>query len=123
MKRITKHLVAACAIAMLASSITGCEGKKYDVTITFWHTMGQTLQEKLNRFIKEFQEIYPNVGIEHAAQGGYPDLEEKVSALWEDQKKCMRLGERAFRKLKNVYSTEITSAQWIQLLTSVCNKK
>ena len=80
MKRITKHLVAACAIAMLATSITGCGGKKYDVTITFWHTMGQTLQEKLDRFIKEFQEIYPNVGIEHAAQGGYPDLEEKVSS-------------------------------------------
>lgn len=55
--------------------------------------------------------------------GNVDDLEEKVSALWEDQKKCMRLGERAFRKLKNVYSTEITSAQWIQLLTSVCNKK
>lgn len=81
MKRITKHLVAACAIAMLASSITGCDGKKkYDINITFWHTMGQTLKEKLDRFIKEFQEIYPNVGIEHASQGGYPDLEEKVSS-------------------------------------------
>mgnify|MGYP002523285337 CR=1 FL=1 len=69
MKRITKHLVAACALGMLATSIIGCDGKKkYDINITFWHTMGQTLKEKLDRFIKEFQEIYPNVGIEHASQ-------------------------------------------------------
>lgn len=55
--------------------------------------------------------------------GNVDDLEEKVSALWENQEKCMQFGKRAFRKLKNVYSTEKTSAQWIHLLISVCNKK
>ncbi|MGM9873357.1 MAG: hypothetical protein ACI31G_00335, partial [Bacilli bacterium] len=37
--------------------------------VTFWHTMGQANQETLNRMITEFNKVYPNTTIEHAAQG------------------------------------------------------
>lgn len=80
MKKLTKTLIATCALAMLGTAMVGCNTKKYAINITFWHTMGQTLQGVLDRFIKEFQEENPDVGITHAAQGGYDDLEEKLSA-------------------------------------------
>ena len=80
MKKLAKTLVATCALAMLGTSMIGCNTKKYAINITFWHTMGQTLQGLLNRYIEEFQKENPDVGITHAAQGGYPDLEEKLSA-------------------------------------------
>lgn len=82
MKKLTKTLIASCVLAMMGTALIGCGStkKKYAINITFWHTMGQTLQGLLNRFITEFQAENPDIGIEHAAQGGYDDLEEKLSA-------------------------------------------
>ena len=81
MKKLTKTLMATCALAMLSTAMMGCNNtKKYDINITFWHTMGQNLQGLLDRFITEFQAENPTIGITHAAQGGYDDLEEKLSA-------------------------------------------
>lgn len=48
--------------------------------VTFWHTMGQENQETLNRMISEFNKVYPNITIEHAAQGDYDDIKDKISA-------------------------------------------
>ena len=48
------------------------------VTVTFYHTMGQKLQEVLNRWIPEFNKQYPNITIEHMNQGGYPDLRNQI---------------------------------------------
>lgn len=68
-----------CALPMLAG-VTSCEpAKHYDINITFWHTMGAKLRELLDRFIAEFQEQNPDIGITHASQGGYDDLEDKLS--------------------------------------------
>lgn len=50
-----------------------------EVTITFYHTMGKTLQETLNDWIPDFNEMYPNITIEHSAKGGYPDLRDQIS--------------------------------------------
>lgn len=47
-------------------------------SITFWHTMGKKSQEKLNAMIDEFNKKYPNIIIEHRAQGGYTDIESKI---------------------------------------------
>ena len=49
-----------------------------NVTVTFWHTMGKTNQVLLDRWIDEFQTQYPNIKIEHAAQGGYDDINDKI---------------------------------------------
>lgn len=48
--------------------------------ISFWHTMGQENQKTLNGMIERFNEKYPNITIEHAAQGGYDDIKDKISA-------------------------------------------
>ena len=49
------------------------------VTITFYHTMGKTLQDTLNAWIPDFNEMYPNITIEHSAKGGYPDLRDQIT--------------------------------------------
>jgi multiple sugar transport system substrate-binding protein len=77
-----KHtkLVVTLATAVLAvAGLTGC-GNSSKVTVTFWHTMGQTNQAWLNERISEFNAIYPDVTIEHAAQGDYTGLKSKISS-------------------------------------------
>ena len=48
------------------------------VTIKFSHTMGQTLQTVLAEYIAVFNEKYPNITIETASLGGYPDLRDQI---------------------------------------------
>lgn len=91
----TKRLITLSALLAIGMSVVGCKGNgnKYgdyvpfsgdptqlSATVTFWHTMGQANQETLNRMIEKFNEKYPNIKIEHAAQGGYDDIKEKISA-------------------------------------------
>ena len=49
-----------------------------EVTITFYHTMGSALQSVLNKYIAEFNELYPNITVEHEIVGGYTDLRDQV---------------------------------------------
>ena len=44
------------------------------VTITFGHTMGQSLQKVLNEHIVEFNKLYPNITITHSSYGGWGDI-------------------------------------------------
>ena len=44
------------------------------VTISFKHTMGANLQAVLDRYIAEFNKIYPNIKIEHVSAGGWGDI-------------------------------------------------
>ncbi len=44
------------------------------VTITFGHTMGAASQAILEKYIKQFNEIYPNITVEHVAKGGWGDI-------------------------------------------------
>ncbi len=48
------------------------------VTITFYHTMGGNLQGILNTYIEEFNQLYPNITIEHQSGGTYNDLRDLI---------------------------------------------
>ena len=90
MKRIIALiLMLAMAVTMLAS----CGGKKnsaadfvmpeggYDgsaVTIKFYHQMGAGLQAILNDAIAEFNEIYPNITVEHESYGDYNGVRDQI---------------------------------------------
>ncbi len=49
------------------------------VTITFSHTMNQDLRSILDRYIKDFNKIYPNIKVEHSQVGGYDELHEQIN--------------------------------------------
>ncbi len=50
-----------------------------DVTITFYHTMGENLSTVLDEYIVEFNKLYPNIHIDHKNMGGYDDVREQIS--------------------------------------------
>ena len=90
MKRISALiLMLAMAVTMLAS----CGGRNnsaadfvmpeggYDgsaVTIKFYHQMGAGLQAILNDAIAEFNEIYPNITVEHESYGDYNGVRDQI---------------------------------------------
>ena len=49
------------------------------VTIKFYHTMGANLREVLDRYIIEFNKIYPNITIQHEQVGSYDDVRDQIS--------------------------------------------
>ena len=81
-------------LAMLATSLllaTSCVGNgpaaglsefEFDtskpVTITFYHTMGESLRAVLDKHIAKFNEIYPNITVNHKQVGGYDDVREQI---------------------------------------------
>ena len=48
------------------------------VTITFYHSMGARLQEVLNTYIPVFNELYPNITIEHSSMGDYDGVRDQI---------------------------------------------
>ena len=44
------------------------------VTITFGHTMGQASMAIVDKYIKEFNKLYPNITVEHVAKGNWGDI-------------------------------------------------
>ena len=50
-----------------------------EVTITFYHTMGQNLRDVLDAYIVDFNKLYPNIHIEHSQVGGYDDVRDQIS--------------------------------------------
>lgn len=78
--------IAGCALALAS-----CGGPRANfevpeegfdantpVTITFWHTMGQNIRDVLDEVIVEFNELYPNVTVEHQQIGGYDDVRDQI---------------------------------------------
>ena len=55
--------------------------------------------------------------------GDVSDLEEKIIELWNDPASTMRLGQKAFEKLRVKYSTEVVYRQWIDLFCKVVSAK
>lgn len=49
------------------------------ITIEMWHTMGEENMATLDEIIADFNEIYPNITITHAAQGSYETLRDNVT--------------------------------------------
>ena len=86
MKRILTSLLLV-AILLSTFALVGCPNNKpyveldlngvYDgsaVTITFWHTMGADNRTLLDGAIARFNEIYPNITVEHLNYGDYDDV-------------------------------------------------
>ena len=48
------------------------------VTITFYHSMGQKLQDVLNTYIPEFNKLYPNITIEQSSMGNYDGVRDQI---------------------------------------------
>ena len=93
MKKIVSVLLLVCLLVGLMS-LTACGKKKtlggdfevgdtgYDgseVTIVFYHTMGASLREVLDKYIVEFNKLYPNIHIDHKQVGSYDDVREKIA--------------------------------------------
>lgn len=49
-----------------------------EVTVTFYHTMGSNLSVVLEKYIPRFNELYPNIHIEHSKEGGYDDVRNNI---------------------------------------------
>jgi multiple sugar transport system substrate-binding protein len=51
-----------------------------EITVTFWHRMGAASQALVQKWIAEFETIYPNITvIEEKAAGDYTSLSEKIA--------------------------------------------
>ena len=50
-----------------------------EVTITFYHTMGASLREILERSIQQFNDLYPNITVKHVFVGSYSDVRDQIS--------------------------------------------
>ncbi len=91
-----KILVAILLVVSLLTGIlamSSCGGNKpqsqfvmpengYDgseVTITFYHTMGQNLRDVLDAYIPEFNKMFPNITIVHEQVGNYDDVRDQIS--------------------------------------------
>ena len=48
------------------------------VTIKFYHQMGAALQEILNSAIADFNELYPNITVEHSSYGDYNGIRDQI---------------------------------------------
>ena len=60
-----------------------------DVEIMFYHTMNKNLQDVLDAYIEDFQDMYPNVTVYHRAIGGYDDVEDQMTkALSAGENEC-----------------------------------
>jgi multiple sugar transport system substrate-binding protein len=78
--RHTKLAVVMASAVLAVAGLAGCSSSNGKVKVVFWHTMGQSNQAWLNERIAEFNKIYPDVTIEHAAQGDYTGLKSKISS-------------------------------------------
>lgn len=93
-KRVGAVLMAGVmACAMGASlALTGCGSRAKpdfvmpeggfdttkDVTITFFHQMGDSLRDILDTYIEQFEMMYPNIHVEHESQGEWNTLQDTI---------------------------------------------
>ena len=49
------------------------------VTIQFYSTMGKNLQDVFDAYLVEFNEMYPNIEVEHTQPGSYDDVRNQIS--------------------------------------------
>ena len=48
------------------------------VTIIFYHTMGASQREILDKYIEEFNEMYPDIHVMHEQVGSYDDVRDRI---------------------------------------------
>ena len=89
-----KKLLLAGATAGLVLTLASCGGgnrqanytvpeegfdTSKDMTIRFYHTMGDSLQKVLQTAIDAFQKDYPNVKVDAKQIGGYDDVRNQIT--------------------------------------------
>ena len=82
-RRIVSLLLAVALLVLPLLSMTSCNlfGNKTDdgkIHITFYHTMGESLRAVLDKYIAEFNKLYPDIVIEHKQVGGYDDVRDQI---------------------------------------------
>ena len=81
MKKRTLMLSALTLFAATASvSLTSCGGQDPAHTITFYHTMGDSLQKVLATAVEDFEAKYPGWKIQAQQVGGYDDVKDAITA-------------------------------------------
>lgn len=60
-------------------SLAACNFEEDGITITFYHTMNQELRKVLQKYIAEFNKIYPDIHVEESQQGDYAGVLKKIS--------------------------------------------
>ena len=92
MKKIIALILAIATFGLCCATLASCGGGGItadfvvpengydgsDVTITFYHTMGADLRKVLEDSITDFNEIYPNIHIEHEQTGSYDDVRDTI---------------------------------------------
>ncbi|MBQ3229291.1 MAG: extracellular solute-binding protein [Clostridia bacterium] len=99
MKKRIISLLLVLSMIFIATAMVSCNGGEgagegntgkvayevpaegYDgsaVTITFYHSMGQKLQDVLNTYIPEFNKLYPNITVEHSSMGNYDGVRDQI---------------------------------------------
>ena len=79
MKKVFAVILMVVMLVSALSVIAACDLGNDELTVYFYHTMGQNLQAVLDKHIAEFNKIYPDIEIVHSQEGGYPDVRDKVS--------------------------------------------
>ncbi|MFI3328987.1 MAG: extracellular solute-binding protein [bacterium] len=74
-----KKVLTLGLVATSALTLSACGGSSSSDGIVFWHTMGEANMAVLDSIIADFNKIYPEIKVTHAAQGGFDELKEKVS--------------------------------------------
>ena len=82
-RRILSLLLAVALLVLPLLAMTSCNlfGNKEDdgkIHITFYHTMGESLRTVLDKYIAEFQKLYPDIVVEHKQVGGYDDVRDQI---------------------------------------------
>lgn len=82
MKKLVSLLLIAVMLLSVCSFAAAETAPAYDgseLTITFYHIMNSSACEILDKYIAEFNKLYPNIHIEYTALGSYPDVRDQVS--------------------------------------------
>ena len=79
MKKVFAVVLLVVLLASTLSVVAACDLGNDDLTVVFYHTMGQNLTAVLDKYIAKFNEIYPEIEIIHGQEGGYDDVRDKVS--------------------------------------------
>ncbi len=93
MKKILVAVLILLALTLNLVAMTSCGNTKVaadfvipeegfdtskEITINFYHTMGANLRDVLDRYIVEFNKLYPNITINHQQVGSYDDVRDQI---------------------------------------------